>query len=162
MAIKREWATPITVGAFLISAVTGVLMFFHIDISLNKLAHEWLSWLLLIGVLLHVAANFPSFKRYFSINKGRLLIGFFSLLLLLSFFPFGGDKGKPPFVQPIEILSKAPLSTLAIIAKVSPEKMLKRLTTVDVHAESEQQSIEDLVGNDFHKQVHLLNQLLQE
>ena len=50
MAIKREWVTPIAAGGFLISAVTGVLMFFHLDTGLNKVAHEWLSWVFLGGV----------------------------------------------------------------------------------------------------------------
>lgn len=36
----REWATPLTIGSFLLIAVTGVLMFFHLDSGLNKLAHE--------------------------------------------------------------------------------------------------------------------------
>ena len=54
MSIKREWATPITIGAFLLSAVTGVLLFFHLDSGLNKLAHEWLSWVLLAAVAFDV------------------------------------------------------------------------------------------------------------
>jgi hypothetical protein len=40
MTIQREWVTPIAAGAFLISAVTGVLIFFHVDSGLNKVAHE--------------------------------------------------------------------------------------------------------------------------
>jgi hypothetical protein len=75
MAIQREWVTPIAVGAFLISAVTGVAIFFHIDTGLAKVAHEWLSWLLLFAVLLHVGANFFGFKRYFSSGKARALMG---------------------------------------------------------------------------------------
>ena len=40
----RESATPLTIGSFLLIAITGVLMFFHLDSGLNKLAHEWLGW----------------------------------------------------------------------------------------------------------------------
>ena len=36
-------------GAFTLSAVTGVLMFFHLDSGLNKAAHEWLSWAMVGG-----------------------------------------------------------------------------------------------------------------
>lgn len=39
MAVQREWATPVAAGAFLLSAVTGVLIFFHIDSGLNKFVH---------------------------------------------------------------------------------------------------------------------------
>lgn len=61
MTVSREWATPLTMGAFGLLAVTGVLMFFHLDTGLNKQAHEWLGWVLLIGVSLHLAAN--QFRR---------------------------------------------------------------------------------------------------
>ena len=42
MKISREWATPLTIGAFGLMSVTGMLMFFHLDTGFNKLAHEWL------------------------------------------------------------------------------------------------------------------------
>lgn len=44
MTISRNWATPLTIGSFLLMAVTGLLMFFHLDTGLNKAAHEWLGW----------------------------------------------------------------------------------------------------------------------
>jgi cytochrome b561 len=62
----REWATPLTIGSFLVIAVTGVLMFFHLDSGLNKLAHEWLAWAMLAAVGLHAAVHFKSFSRYFT------------------------------------------------------------------------------------------------
>ena len=49
---QRPWITPVVIGAFTLSAVTGVLMFFHLDSGLNKTAHEWLSWAMVIGVVL--------------------------------------------------------------------------------------------------------------
>ena len=63
--ISRDWATPITIGAFAVMSVTGLLMFFHLDIGLNKLAHEWLGWLMVAGVAAHAIANWGAFKRYF-------------------------------------------------------------------------------------------------
>ena len=161
MNIKREWATPITAGAFLQSAVTGMLMFFHLDTGLNKVAHEWLSWILLLGVTLHLAVNFSGLKRYFSIRKGQLLMGFFALLLLLSFAPIG-DKNEPPFVPPLKVLAKAPLTTLALVAKRSPVQLLERLAKIGVSAQSDQQSVSDLVGDDLREQVRLLKLLLAQ
>ncbi|HEY1090516.1 MAG TPA: DUF4405 domain-containing protein, partial [Burkholderiaceae bacterium] len=64
LSAQRPWITPVVMGAFLLSAVTGVLMFFHLDSGLNKTAHEWLSWAMVIGVGLHVLLNMPAFKRY--------------------------------------------------------------------------------------------------
>lgn len=36
----RTWATPLTVGAFLLMAATGVLMFFGYDRGLTAVVHE--------------------------------------------------------------------------------------------------------------------------
>ncbi len=60
--------TPLVIGAFLISAVTGMLMFFPLNSMLNKVVHEWLSWVMVIGVGLHVLLNVHAFKRYFKQN----------------------------------------------------------------------------------------------
>jgi peptidoglycan/LPS O-acetylase OafA/YrhL len=161
MTIQREWVTPITVGAFLLSAVTGVLMFFHSDVGLNKVAHEWLSWALLVGVVLHVFANFNSFQRHLVTHRGQLLIGLFALILLLSFIGPPG-KGEPPFMQPIKALSAAPLTTLAQVAQLSPEQLRERLAKVGLQPSSNQQSLSDLIGPDMRKQVHILNTLFTE
>jgi hypothetical protein len=70
-AHQREWVTPIAAGAFLLSAVTGVLIFFHVDSGLNKVVHEWLGWVLLGGVALHVIANFSGFRRHLGARRDR-------------------------------------------------------------------------------------------
>ncbi len=55
MKLQRGWIAPLTLGAVLVSAATGAPMFSHLDGGLNKAAHEWLSWALLSGVVLHAA-----------------------------------------------------------------------------------------------------------
>ena len=70
MTLKREWVTPLLTGAFALMAVTGILMFFHLDRGLNKTAHEWLGWVMVVAVLLHVAISWFGFKRYFT--QGRV------------------------------------------------------------------------------------------
>ena len=38
LANQRPWITPLVMGSFALSAVTGVLMIFHLDTGLNKTA----------------------------------------------------------------------------------------------------------------------------
>jgi len=161
MNLRREWITPITAGAFLLSAVTGVLIFFHIDTGLNKFAHEWLSWVLLGSVALHVAVNFIGFQNHLNARRGQMLIGAFALVLLLSFIP-AGKKGEPPFIAPIRALSQAPLTTLALVAQVSPEQLHERLAKAGLQPQSDQQSLNDLTGPDPKRQVHVLRMLLTD
>ena len=157
MNIKRNWVTPITAGAFLLSAVTGVLIFFHLDSGANKFVHEWLGWVLLGGAALHVTANFAGFKSHLASLRGKLLIGVFVVVLLVSFIPVGNEKGEPPFMQPIRALSQAPLSTLAQVAQISPEQLREKLLKSGLQATSDQQSLSDLVGSDMRKQMQVLS-----
>lgn len=159
MNLSRDWVTPVTIGSFLLAAVTGVLMFFHIDTGLNKTAHEWLSWVLLAGVALHVTTNVLSFKRHLSGTRGRLLVGLFALVLGLSFLPLGGEGGEPPYVPPLRALGQAPLSVLGQVAKLSPEELNARLAKAGFTVRDDQQTLSDLVGPDTRKQVGVMKGL---
>ncbi len=160
MKLDRGWVTPLTAGAFLLSAVTGILIFFHLDTGLNKLAHEWLSWALLSGVLLHVAANFAGFKRHLKSRLGLALMGVFALILALSFFVSGQQKREPPFMASVRALSEAPLSTVALVAKLSPAQIRASLTAQGLPAASDEQSVADLVGPDMRQRSRVLEKLL--
>lgn len=159
MKIQRNWVTPVTAGAFLLSAVTGVLIFFHADSGANKFVHEWLSWVLLGGVGLHVLANLGGFKSHLATARGKLLMGVFVLVLAASFIPLGGVD-EPPFVQPIRALSQAPLSTLAQVAQTTPENLRDRMVKQGLQPTSDQQSLSDLVGTDIKKQMHVLEKIM--
>ena len=163
MSIKREWTTPITAGAFLLLAVTGVFMFFHAAPGLAKEMHEWLSWVFLAAVVFHLAVNFSAFKTYILQRKGQVLFGAFVLILLVSFAPFGDNEGHDsPFAAPVRALANAPLSTVAQVAQASPEHILAKLKEEGLVVQSAQQSLSELVGRDLRKQVHLLHLLLEK
>jgi hypothetical protein len=157
----RPWITPVVIGAFFLSAVTGVLMFFHLDSGLNKTAHEWLSWAMVIGVSLHVLLNMPAFKRYFTQTTGRVVIGLFAAVLALSFIPAGGEGGSEPgFAPPVRALAKAPISVLAQVAGTSTEDVKAGLQAQGFTVSSDQQSVADLVGGDLRKQIGTITKLL--
>ncbi len=159
MAVQREWATPVAAGAFLLSVVTGVLIFFHIDSGLNKFVHEWLSWVLLGAVALHLVANFGGFKRHLVTRRGQVLMGAFALIMALSFISPGGQESEPTFAPPIRALSAAPQSILTQVAKLSPEQLRERLTTAGLQPTSDQQSLADLTGPGMRKQVQVMSAL---
>ncbi|MDD2926458.1 DUF4405 domain-containing protein [Rhodoferax sp.] len=157
----RHWITPFVIGSFLLMAATGVLMFFHLDTGLNKTAHEWLGWLMLGAVGLHLANNLFSFKRYLNQTTGRLVIGLFALVLGLSFLSVNGSGGKPPFVAPLNALAQAPLSVVAQVAAIPTAQLREKLAAQGIPSQNDNQSIAALVGNDTHKQVDLLAQLFR-
>ena len=156
----RPWITPLVIGAFGLSAVTGVLMFFHLDSGLNKTAHEWLSWAMVIGVLLHLLLNMNAFKRYFTQTTARVVMGVFALVLALSFIPAGGAKSEPGFAPPVRALAQAPISVLAQVAGTSTDEVRAKLTAAGLTVANEQQSVADLVGPDLRQQIGALTRVL--
>lgn len=160
MQIQRQWATPLTIGTFLLMAVTGGLMFFHLDQGLNKLAHEWLGWAMVAAVLLHVVPNWPAFRRHLTQPAGRVLIGVFALLLALSFFSVGSQSNEPGFAPPLRAMAQVPLSTLAPVLQMTPAELRVRLGASGVIAASDAQTLAELVGPDLRRQIGTLNALL--
>ena len=161
MHVQREWVTPVVAGAFLLSAVTGVLLFFHVDSGLNKIVHEWLSWVLLAGVAMHVIVNFSGLKRHLGTRRGQAFIGLFALILGLS-FAGPGEKSEPPFMQPIRALSATPLTTLAEVARLSPAELQERLSKAGLQPTTDQQRLSDLTGPDVRKQMQVFGALFAE
>jgi hypothetical protein len=159
MNLRREWITPIVVGAFLLTGVTGVLIFFHVDTGMNKVVHEWLSWILLGGAALHAALNFTALKRHLVARRGQLVVGAFLLVLALSFAPLIQDRGEGHSMTTVQALSQAPIATLAEVAKITPDEMRQRLATAGVAATSDAQNLNELVG-DTHRQMHILGEVL--
>jgi FtsH-binding integral membrane protein len=90
--ITRTWVTPFTLGAFVLSAVTGILLFFKVHIGLIKPTHEWLSWLLVIAAVLHILLNYRPLMKTLSQPLGKALLVVFALLIGASFLPLGDQK----------------------------------------------------------------------
>ena len=159
MRIAREWATPLTIGSFAVIAVTGVLMFFHVDSGLNKAVHEWLSWVLLAGVVLHVVANLAGFTRYLALPRARWLIGGGLLVLALSFVSLGGSN-EPPFAAPVKALAAAPVPVLAQVAGVSTPQMHERLRAAGLSPSADADRVLTMAGPDLRRQVGVLRKVL--
>jgi hypothetical protein len=127
----------------LLMTVTGVLMFFEIERGLIVVAHQWFSWLFLIGVAAHIAINIRPFKSHFKslVTKSNVIA--FAIISIASFFSWGMITG-PQLKRPIELaLVDAPLSALASVARTQPEVLVSRFKSHGVTA-TNQQSIREI------------------
>jgi Domain of unknown function (DUF4405) len=148
MKISREWATPLTIGAFGFMSVTGVLMFFHLDRGLNKLAHEWLGWIFVVGVAAHAIVNWKSFTRYFLANGiGRAIIGLSAIVLAGSFvsLPSSGGEGPPP-VLAMRAVTKAPIASVAPLTGRTAEQLIDQLSKAGIALPDANASIDSVIG----------------
>jgi len=145
--ISRNWATPLTIGAFLLMAVTGILMFFHLDIGLNKEAHEWLGWAMVVGVLAHVMANWSGFARHFQHTAAKGIVGLFAVVLIGSFF-LGGEEGGNPGRLALQTLVHAPLHQVAVLRGESDVALVTRLQAAGFSVSGPEQTLADVAGKD--------------
>jgi len=134
----RWWATPLTIGAFLLMAITGILMFFEQDRGLIVVVHQWSSWLLVIGAVGHIVANFRPLKNHLKSGWGTVSVAAFGAILVASWFSWGLVTG-PQLKRPIEqALVDAPLSVLARMNHVDPSALVAKLSAHGIDADSEQ------------------------
>jgi peptidoglycan/LPS O-acetylase OafA/YrhL len=156
----RPWITPLVIGTFALSAVTGVLMFFHWDTGLNKTAHEWLGWAMVAAAAFHALLHWHGFKRHWAAPVGKAVIVTCLAVLALSFAPLGSSQNEPPFVRPIKTLAATPLPVLAQVAGVDMPTLKSRLQAAGKPATADDQTIVQLAGPDTKAQLRLLNQVL--
>ncbi|MBK9134741.1 MAG: DUF4405 domain-containing protein [Betaproteobacteria bacterium] len=152
MRLSREWATPATIGAFALVAGTGVPMFFHLETGLQKALHEWIGWLLLAAVALHVAVNWLGFKRYLKWpGRGIAIVGVFLLALGATFFIGAGSGAAAPASPPVlamRAVAAAPLATLEPLTGKPVERMLGDLAAAGVVVDGANGTVGRAVGND--------------
>ena len=160
-SLLRKWATPITIGSFVIVAVTGVLMFFHLEIGLVKLAHEWLSWLFVVGSVAHIAVNWRAFTKYFSKPVSMAIIAVTLAVGAMAFLPIGGGKGgnKAKMMKAVGALEQSSLNLIAQIEKTTPETLIGKLQANGIQVNDAAQSIEEIARSNQKKPMDILGML---
>jgi hypothetical protein len=141
----RSWATPLTIGAFVLMATTGVTMFFRMDRGLIAVVHQWVSWLFLAGVGGHAVANSRPLLNHLNSAWGKASVAVFTVILTASFFSWGFITG-PQLERPIErALVTAPLYALASVARTTPDALVLRLKAHGINATG-QGSVQELAA----------------
>jgi hypothetical protein len=162
----RSWAGPLTIGAFAVTAVTGILMFFHVQIGLVKVAHEWLSWLFVIGALAHLLVNWQAFLAYFRKPVAVGIIGVMCLLGAASFLPLGGaggagpGGGRGPVAALLQAMEQAPLAVVAQVAHRTPQAITAELKAQGIQVQHEQQTVAEIASANNQRSMDLLTRML--
>ena len=110
-----------------ISAVTGLLIFFDIEIGLVEPVHKWLSWLLVGGVTLHVIANWKQLTGYFSKKPALIIIGAALVVTIASVMPIYGEREENPGKIAAYALASSSLEIVAQVVKTTPAVLVEQL-----------------------------------
>ena len=122
-----RFATPLTSGLFLVSAISGVALFFHWASPVFHSMHEWLSLVLLAPFVLHVARNWKSLVGYG--RRGTLLVPLAATFLVAVPFAWSGLTGpvRGPAARLVPFMTQARVSDLAPVLKTTPDALLASL-----------------------------------
>lgn len=151
----RTWSTPLTIGSFILMAVTGVLMFFDVVPGYLTFAHEWFSWFFLVGAGGHIAVNFRPLVRHLQSSWGRANVAIFTIILVVSTFSFGRITAPQLKWSISNALIEAPLSALADVTRTDPVELLANLKAHGVTATPDQ-NIKELADAHDMDEFHIL------
>jgi len=159
----RSWATPLTIGAFALSAISGVMMFFHVNSAPVKGIHEWGSWFLVIGGLFHVIGSWRPFIRYFSKPAAKAIMTAFALLIIVFFIPIGGNTEGHSRKLPPALLSRAlpeaTFASMAGIAQHNPEELIKEFESKGIVIKDRKETIRNIAADNKKEDVEILNMI---
>jgi hypothetical protein len=140
----RNWATPITIGTFLLAGITGILMLFKINIGISREIHEWIGVLMVLGVIFHTVSNWKLFKSYFTKPAGLSIIGVFLVLGIISFAAPAESEGGVSPRQIFQTMQNVPLTTAAQVVKTNPEAIKEKLEKEGFTVDNTNQTIKDI------------------
>ncbi len=148
-ASMKTLATPLAIGSFTISAFTGLLIFFDIEMGMIEPVHKWCSWLLVGGIFLHVLSNLKPFIGYFSKRKSLFVMGSAVAISLLSLFPILGEdeegEGRGG-VGAARALELATLDAVAPVLRTTPGELSARLEKSGLKVGATSQTIREIAA----------------
>ena len=160
-ASLKSWATPLAVGTFSIIAVTGMLLFFDIEIGFVEPVHKWASWAFVAGVLLHVISNWKALTHYFSSKPALAIIGTAMVVLVATLLPFGEkEENENPAKMAAYALSSSSLETVALVVKSTPDVLSTQLAAKGLVVSSPTATIEQIAKSNGKEPKEVLANIL--
>ncbi len=158
--VVRQWITPLTMGTFIVSAVTGILLLFHIKSGFIIWSHEWISLAFVIGTIIHCVINFTPLKYAVVRPKGAVIVMVFIAITAIALMTQGQEKGDfhghggrggytnntEETIKMTVAMSNLPLNTLATATGHTLIEVSDALANANIIIESQSQTLTELAG----------------
>lgn len=164
-----RWSTTLVFWTFVVTAVTGVLLYFRVHTPPTEVLHIWIGLLMVAAFVPHVVRNWKAFVGYFA--KPPLYVVLVATVAVSGTFAAleggrgGGQAGPPGTRGPGAIntaLLNAPLSALAPVLRTDAPALMARLDRLGAHADSPGATIGEAATASGKNPVGLLNAVLAE
>ncbi len=90
--LLNNWATPLIIVTFIVSAFTGLLIFFDLKTHPIKIIHEWGSVLFVVASLLHLLMH--QRKMLSHLKKPIVWGSVISVTIIILLFAAFGPRGE--------------------------------------------------------------------
>lgn len=146
----RKWATPLTAATFIITGVTGIVLFFHAGGILSHVAHEWIGMAIMVIFLFHIAINWRPFLTYFKKPVGASIMALGVVLTALTFVPMeqpqnGGGMNPGRLIGAMQ---KAPITALAQMSDKDAATIVSELEAAGYSGAETTTTVADLAHGD--------------
>lgn len=158
----NRFATPITTGLFVVSAISGVALFFHWLPRAFHSMHVWLSMVLLLPFALHVWKNWRPLLTY--AKRGTLVVPLVASLVVAAPFAVSGvtidGRGGNPTARTLALMTQARISDLAPVLKITPDEMLAALERQGYQVRSTDQTLGEVASASGKRGTEALSALI--
>src|SRR5690554_5924031 len=125
MKLNRKYITPIISLIFLVVAITGTLMFFHLLDGYTEVAHEFLGLIFLICTIFHIILNWQALKIHIKKDvfiPAALIVAVITLLFIVQ-------QQYNPKTDTILLnrIITAPIDDVFKVLQIDPYNAVKRL-----------------------------------
>jgi hypothetical protein len=146
--LLRQYATPATAALFAVIAITGVLMFFHIQKPVVRAAHEWLGLVFVVIAAFHVVRNWGGFANIMKKSRSQAIVAVVAIVTgVFVVANVGGGSGQGnPMERLVQTLGKAPISALAPALGLPADAMIARLRAAGITVSDANQSLADVAS----------------
>ena len=155
----QRYATPSITWLFIVSLVSGIALFFHVGQSAFRGMHEWLSMVLIIPFVLHIARNWRPFLNYF--RHGPMIATLVLSLAAGGVFAYqgmSGSSGNPMFAV-LNAVGKSSIAEVAAIFDTTPEALNEALKEKGYKIDNPQASLSDIAAASGRPQMALMADL---
>ena len=138
----KSLATPLTSIIFLVVAISGVLMYFHLLDKYTKDVHEIFGLVFVVVSLIHIFFNWKSMKNH--INKNLFKISFLIVSIIVSSFIYSSSllKGNDPKEAIIESVWNSKVEDVSKLLSKDIESVKNSFTKENIKFVSEKTIIE--------------------
>ena len=146
MKLNRKYITPLITLTFVITGISGIMMFFHIMDGYTEVLHEFMGLFLVILSILHIIVNWEMLKKHF---KKKIFWVTILVSPIISALFVVQQQANPKVDNIImERIVKSPIPHLFNALQVDSLETVKRLEDYGVSLEGAK-ILEDLwINND--------------